>query len=76
MKLPSKPRWRRWLAGAVGFGAFLACAFGTSVIPPNFEQLVNESDYIVRAVVKSVTKVLSVALRATRSTLTAPTATV
>ncbi len=27
----------------------------TSVVPPKFEELVNESDYIVRAVVKSVT---------------------
>lgn len=27
----------------------------TTVIPPSFDQLVNESDYIVRAVVKSVT---------------------
>jgi hypothetical protein len=27
----------------------------TSVVPPQFDELVNESDYIVRAVVKSVT---------------------
>ena len=27
----------------------------TTVVPPNFDELVNESDYIVRAVVKSVT---------------------
>ena len=30
-------------------------ARATSVVPPDFSQLVNESDYIVRAVVKSVT---------------------
>ena len=30
-------------------------ASATTVVPPEFDQLVNESDYIVRAVVKSVT---------------------
>ena len=35
------------------FGAIAAPA--TTVVPPTFAQLVNESDYIVRAVVKSVT---------------------
>ena len=30
-------------------------AHATTVVPPKFEELVNESDYIVRAVVKSVT---------------------
>ncbi len=35
------------------FGVVTASA--TSVVPPDFTQLVNESDYIVRAVVKSVT---------------------
>jgi hypothetical protein len=40
--------------------AFLVCLVAgvslraTSVVPPDFTQLVNESDYIVRAVVKSV----------------------
>lgn len=36
------------LSGAVS-------SFATTVVPPDFPQLVNESDYIVRAVVKSVT---------------------
>ena len=39
---------------AAGFGALLNSAFATSVIAPDFDQLVNESDYIIRAVVKSV----------------------
>jgi hypothetical protein len=30
------------------------CAAATTVVPPEFEELVNESDYIVRATVKSV----------------------
>jgi hypothetical protein len=30
-------------------------AMATTVVPPTFDQLVNESDYIIRAVVKSVT---------------------
>ena len=49
----------RRLAGffpAAGFFLLAALlARATTVVPPDFAQLVNESDYIVRAVVKSVT---------------------
>ncbi len=46
--------WPRGLVLALaGLGAAVT-AFATSVIPPDFDQLVNESDYVVRAVVKSV----------------------
>ena len=47
-------RWRFWPACFILLlGALPARA--TSVVPPQFEELVNESDYIVRAMVKSVT---------------------
>jgi hypothetical protein len=35
--------------------ASVPCAFATSVVAPAFDEMVGESDYIVRAVVKSVT---------------------
>ncbi len=35
--------------------ALVPAAFGTTVIAPDFDQMVGKSDYIVRAVVKSVT---------------------
>ena len=63
---PTDPvRWttgwiRRWLIAVVVVGC-LSLAPGTratTVNPPEFPQLVNESDYIVRAVVKSVTSEL------------------
>jgi hypothetical protein len=40
----------------IGFSAALAAVrvSATSVVPPDFAQLVNESDYVVRGVVKSV----------------------
>jgi hypothetical protein len=44
---------RGWLTLLVAFAA--GPAFATTVIPPDFSELVNESSYIVRAVVKSVT---------------------
>src|ERR1019366_6473746 len=47
-------RWQFWLA-CFAFLAGVLPAWCTSVVPPDFSQLVNESDYIVRAVVKSVT---------------------
>lgn len=38
------------------FGFLLpVCILATTVIPPDFDQLVNESDYVVRSIVKSVT---------------------
>ena len=55
MSLPYLNLLRRWLSVAAVCGALLSSAFATSVIAPDFDQLVNESDYIVRAVVKSVT---------------------
>lgn len=45
----------RWLAGAAFFGVLVTVAQATTVIPPDFQQLVSQSDYIVRAVVKTVT---------------------
>lgn len=52
---PKNFSWLRFsTAFAVLFLAFVLVR-ATSVIPPDFAQLVNESDYIVRAVVKSVT---------------------
>jgi len=35
--------------------ALAPAAFGTSIVAPDFDQMVGKSDYIVRAVVKSVT---------------------
>ena len=55
MSLPYLNLLRRWLSAAAVCGALLSSAFATSVIAPDFDQLVNESDYVVRAVVKSVT---------------------
>jgi hypothetical protein len=46
---------RRWASVAALFLALTAGAWATTVVPPDFNQLVNESDYIIRAVVKSVT---------------------
>ena len=46
--------WHFLLVGSVLFlGA--APVRATTVVPPKFSELVNESDYIVRAAVKSVT---------------------
>lgn len=48
----------RWRFLTVAFALLLSGAapsFATTVVPPEFPQLVNEADYIVRAVVKSVT---------------------
>ncbi len=50
-------RW--WPAGAIVVGAMVAVARATTVIPPTFQQLVNQSDYIVRGVVKSVSAEMS-----------------
>jgi hypothetical protein len=46
--------WRRCLAIGVIVLFAATVARSTTVIPPNFESLVNQADYIVRAVVKSV----------------------
>lgn len=42
------------LSLAVAFLGLLICVPATTVNPPEFAQLVNESDYVIRAVVKSV----------------------
>jgi hypothetical protein len=42
------------LAGAIVFSLLAVLVFGTTVVPPSFDKLVSDSDYIVRAVVKSV----------------------
>ncbi|MEO6001668.1 MAG: hypothetical protein ABIZ04_17075 [Opitutus sp.] len=57
----SRPNWRLFrlaLSPVAVLFAALACgpqAFATSVVPPDFDELVNHADYIVRAVVLSVT---------------------
>ena len=55
MNLPRLLPLFRWLAAATVFEVLLTGAFATTVVPPDFNQLVNESDYIIRGVVKSVT---------------------
>lgn len=53
-KFGASVRWGRVL-GMCAFALGLACSGGaTTVIAPEFSELVNESDYVVRAVVKSV----------------------
>jgi len=44
---------RRWIC-ALGFALWCAVANATTVIPPSFDALVNQSDYIIRSRVKSV----------------------
>ena len=53
----SRAKSRHWRFMLVSFILFwgAAPAPATTVVPPTFSELVNESDYIVRAVVKSVT---------------------
>jgi len=55
MKFMSTSVLKRWAISAIGLWALSAGALATTVVPPDFEQLVNESDFVVRAVVKSVT---------------------
>ena len=55
MSPPNLTALRRWLPAAAVFAALVCGAPATTVIAPDFDQLVNESDYVVRAVVKSVT---------------------
>ena len=45
----------RILAASLAMLFVSTFGFATTVVPPDFPQLVNESDYIVRTVVKSVT---------------------
>ena len=45
----------RSIAFVLGVLGFTLPAFATSVVPPEFDDLVNQADYIVRAVVVSVT---------------------
>lgn len=56
MSMSRTPLLPRFLCRAVLALTFLIGVrlLATTVIPPSFDQLVNESDYIVRAVVKSV----------------------
>jgi hypothetical protein len=53
----SSPTFTRLRYAAVACGILLAASLaeGTTVIPPDFPALVNESDYVVRGSVKSVT---------------------
>jgi hypothetical protein len=51
------PRWRGrpgWFLG-LGLGLVFATAHATVVVPPDFADLVNKSDYVVRARVAAVT---------------------
>lgn len=48
-------RFRLALASLLGSLVFAGAVRATTVVPPEFSQLVNGSDYIVHAVVKSVT---------------------
>lgn len=52
----AEPRLRetkRWIC-ALGFALWCVVANATTVIPPSFDALVNESDYIIHSRVKSV----------------------
>lgn len=48
------PRGLRFLRLLIGLALLPAAARATTVVPPEFDLLVNESDYVVRAVVESV----------------------
>ncbi len=54
MKLTGMSFLRGWLAAVTVYSMMAAVSQATTVIPPDFQQLVSQSDYIVRAVVKSV----------------------
>jgi hypothetical protein len=58
MKPTPLASWFKWLYATAGFGVLAAGA--TSVIPPAFDKLVNQADYIVHTTVKSVTAEWSV----------------
>ncbi|MBA4138096.1 MAG: hypothetical protein C0518_12340 [Opitutus sp.] len=45
----------RWFAALCGVLGVVAPLWATTVVPPDFSQLVNESDYVVRARVTAVT---------------------
>ena len=45
----------RWLTLAAAFVGGMGTSFATSVVPPQFDELVNHADYIVRASVVAVT---------------------
>lgn len=55
MKSIRLPVWFKCLMGVFCFGVVALDVRATTVIPPDFDQLVNESDYIIRATVTSVT---------------------
>jgi hypothetical protein len=55
MKFICPATWLKWSASAALFFVLSAGGWATTVIAPDFDHLVNESDYIIRAVVKSVT---------------------
>lgn len=51
---PLSVRVRRFVLALLVAALSLAPLRATTVVPPDFDQLVNESDYVVRAVVESV----------------------
>lgn len=55
MKIFVPAGWLRGIFSTICLLAFTSGLRATTVIPPDFDQLVNESDYIIRAVVTSVT---------------------
>ena len=59
------PWFRKLLGAAMGL-SLAAAAWATTVIPPSFDQLVNESDFVVRAVVKTVTSEVRVSSTGSR----------
>ena len=50
----NQPSCGRWISAIAAALIVAVCGRATSVVPPSFDELVNESDYIVRAVTKSV----------------------
>jgi hypothetical protein len=46
-------RLRFWLYSALTLGLFPLCARATTIVPPDFDSLVSQADYVVRGVVKS-----------------------
>lgn len=59
--LPAFRPLLRILAAGLAFVSISLLSRATSVVPPSFEELVNQSDYVVHAVVKSVTAELRTA---------------
>ena len=55
MVIVSVKRLRFWLCSALALGLLPLLARATTVVPPDFDSLVSQADYVVRGVVKSTT---------------------